>query len=51
MNKLKLSILSFGILFGSAVFAQETKQLSNQKMSKEQQEERHHDNGNRCTTL
>lgn len=42
-NKIKFSILGLGILFGSAVFAQETKQLSQKKVMKEQHMEKRMD--------
>ena len=51
MNKIKLSLLSFGILFGSVVFAQETKQLSQQKLSNEQNMEKRADNFGRDLDL
>lgn len=44
MNTIKLAALSFGILFGSVVFAQQQSQLSKHKLSKEQRMEMRQDN-------
>lgn len=44
MNKIKLVALSFGFLFGSAVFAQQQNQLSKNEMYKEQRMEMRQNN-------